>query len=330
MVLERSSQPRSRNKLKRTYRQRQSEFATSKQQSVERRTDLFVHHEAFCGCCDQASPSSGCFSGVPMMQPAEDRDLSDRSILGRFDGSVNRTIFVERQMSPVVVVVGHELTKNAQQVAFVEDDDVVESVSSASADHSFAEGILPGRPRRAENLFDAHVFDAPSELAAIDAIAIADEILGRGLFGERFDDLLTALPSACSLTRLNNSSELEFFNNGLGGPLCRGRIRDVEVKDLSAVMVENEENEEDVEGDRPHGKEINRHHFFGVIGEKSLPGLRCGLSALSVLRPVCFDVAGDRSLGYVDAEFQKFAVYPRRSPARIGQMKLLDEGDDLI
>jgi hypothetical protein len=44
-----------------------------------------VERHAFCGCCDQASTSSGSFAGVPMIQHAEDRHLSDgfkRSSIG--------------------------------------------------------------------------------------------------------------------------------------------------------------------------------------------------------------------------------------------------------
>jgi hypothetical protein len=42
--------------------------------------------------------------------------------------------------------------------------------------------------RRRNNLFDTHALDSPSELLAVDAIAVADHVSGRSVLGEGFDD----------------------------------------------------------------------------------------------------------------------------------------------
>lgn len=68
---------------------------TSKQQNDERRIDQALHHKAFCGCDDRAWANSGCFSDVPMMQPAEDWNPSDGSAFGRLVSSMNGTGIVE-------------------------------------------------------------------------------------------------------------------------------------------------------------------------------------------------------------------------------------------
>jgi hypothetical protein len=47
-------------------------------------------------------------------------------------------------------------------VPFVEDDDLVQALTSDAADHSLDERVLPGTPRGGEDIFDA-AFQARSE-----------------------------------------------------------------------------------------------------------------------------------------------------------------------
>jgi hypothetical protein len=84
-------------------------------------------------------------------------------------------------------------------------------------------GILPGRVRCGEHLVDADVVDPTAEVVPVDAIAVANHVPGRSVLWEGFDDLQ-------------------------GGPQGAGMFCHVEVDDASALMDQNQEDEEHAEG----------------------------------------------------------------------------------
>ncbi len=86
-------------------------------------------------------------------------DLRKRNYLtavGRLDGPSVRRILPERQVRARPVVVGEVGTKDLSEMALVENNDVVQTISPDRADYPFDERILPWAPRRRHNLLDAH------------------------------------------------------------------------------------------------------------------------------------------------------------------------------
>ena len=59
---------------------------------------------------------------------------------------------------------------------FVENDDVVEALPPDRSDQTLAVWILPWRARSCDDFLDTHRLDAPDEIGAQDAVAIAQDV----------------------------------------------------------------------------------------------------------------------------------------------------------
>src|SRR5947209_14609351 len=88
------------------------------------------------------------------------------------------------------VVVREVPAQQTAEVPFVDHDDVIEAFPTNRADDALGEGILPGRPRRDKDLAYPQAFHPPYEHVPVDGIPIAEQVLGRGLFREAFDQLV--------------------------------------------------------------------------------------------------------------------------------------------
>jgi hypothetical protein len=62
------------------------------------------------------------------MKAAEDGRRYDAAHV--LDGATDRSVFVERPMSPQLVIVGGILRQNAAQVPFAQDHDVIDALGS--------------------------------------------------------------------------------------------------------------------------------------------------------------------------------------------------------
>ena len=66
-----------------------------------------------------------------------------------------------------------EVSRNdAPEMAFVQNDDVIEAVASQGSDEPLHERVLPRTSRCANDLLDPHALDPPFKCAAVDRIAI--------------------------------------------------------------------------------------------------------------------------------------------------------------
>src|SRR5258706_2477512 len=99
-------------------------------------------------------------------------------------------------MRAVGVAVGHVLAKHSVQLGRTRDDDVVGALPPKAADDPLDVGVLPGRARGTDHLFDAHRADTRDELAPVDGIPVAMQVARGGLVGERVEDLLPRPPGA--------------------------------------------------------------------------------------------------------------------------------------
>ena len=122
----------------------------------------------------------------------------------------------------------------------IKDDEVVQTLSADRADEPLGVWILPGAAGRREDFVDLERSDTRPNVAAINAFPIPHEIARSFVFGEGLDNLL-------------------------GSPGCRGVVRHVEVQHLPTTMFQYDEHEQNFEGDRGHGEEVNRNHLTEVI-----------------------------------------------------------------
>ena len=105
--------------------------------------------------------------------------------------------------------------------------------------------------------------------------------------------------------------------------LLSGRVLGhVNVDDPTAVVGENDEDEQDTEAGGGHGEAVDRDHVGDMVGEERAPGLR-GLGAPLRHEP------GDGALGDIDPELREFPVDARRTPQGIRGGHLSHKGGDL-
>ena len=116
---------------------------------------------------------------------------------------------------------------------------------------------------------------------AVDAVAVADQIIGRRIEGKGITQLLT-------------------------DPCGRGIGRDVEMKDASAIMCQDEEAVEQLERGRRHDEEVDGDEAACMILEERLPSLRRRL-----VWPR--HVLGDGGFGNVMAQQMEFRLDARRA-----------------
>jgi hypothetical protein len=113
-----------------------------------------------------------------MVETTEDRGGKDAGAFGRAGwgqvfGAVGR-LHAEASVRSAVVV-GYVVVEKPLGVVLVLDDDVVEAVSSERADHTLAEGVGLGRPRRCGEKSGAEPANAAAKVGAVDRVTVVDE-----------------------------------------------------------------------------------------------------------------------------------------------------------
>ena len=126
------------------------------------------------------------------------------------------------------------------EMAFVQNDEMIEAIAAQGSDQPLHERVLPRTSRCAENLFDPQALDPPLKCAAVDRIAIAEEVFRCAVPWEGFDDLLAR-------------------------PMSRRILGNVEVQNFPSRMREHNQHEEELKLDRRYDKEIDRHQVIGSL-----------------------------------------------------------------
>ena len=151
---------------------------------------------------------------------------------------------------------------------FVEHDAMIQTLTADRTDQAFRVRILPRRARCDEHLFDAQVLYALLEYGAVDAVAVTQQESWRLIVWKRLDDLL-------------------------GRPLGRRMCRHVEVDEVTTIVAQHDEREEDAERSRGHGEEVDSHDVLSVVGQERSPRLRwrfAGANPILVDRRIDDDV----------------------------------------
>ena len=93
------------------------------------------------------------------------------------DGAMDRSVFVERPISPQLVVVGGILRQNPAQVRFSQNNHMVDALASDRSDHPFGEAVLPASS--GQLACDAHGSQSVHDGNAVHPIPITDQVARR-------------------------------------------------------------------------------------------------------------------------------------------------------
>src|SRR3989454_9547642 len=96
----------------------------------------------------------------------------------------------EREMRASRVIVGEVTGKDAAQVAFAENQNVIQTLAADRADESLREGILPRAVGRREDFLDPYALHSAAKLLAVDLVTVAQELGGRGVVRGGADGVL--------------------------------------------------------------------------------------------------------------------------------------------
>jgi len=157
------------------------------------------------------------------MQSADLGNFDHLTERGWFDGSANRRVFFEGQVCSMILVVLQIVFQDATQPDFMKDEDVVQTFTPNGADQPLDVSVLPRAAGRGQNFLNAHIFGCLVKLVPITTVAVVQKISGRSVPREGLEKL------PC-------------------GPFCSRIGGHCEVKRTTTVMVENQEDEEELEG----------------------------------------------------------------------------------
>ena len=101
-----------------------------------------------------------------------------------------RGVLIQGVMASIIVVVVNILPKQAPQMFLVEDNDVVEDISPATADPAFCHAILPRATVRYSNRFHAKGNDCIIHARVENLVPIMNQIPANGFLWKRLAKLL--------------------------------------------------------------------------------------------------------------------------------------------
>ena len=127
----------------------------------------------------------------------------------------------------------------------VEHNDVIEAFPSNRPDDALSEG-LPGRSRGDEDLAHPQAFHPPDEHIGVDRVPVAEQVLGRCLFREALDKLVS-------------------------GPGGGGVVGGVEMDEFSTVVSKDQESEEQLEGEGGDDEEVDSDNLADVCLQERAP-----------------------------------------------------------
>src|SRR5260370_32389473 len=188
-------------------------------------------------------------------------------------------------MSSNLVVIASIGFQYQRQMHLAPNHHMIQTLTPDRSDQPFGKAILPGRGWCGRLVPDAHGAQSARDDAAIDPVAIADEVV-RSLIPRKCLRYLTC------------------------NPFGRGICRDVDPDEVSAVEPDNDEGIEQVETDSWNNEQVHGGNVRHVVMQEGPPSLAG--------RPPPFDhVLGDARLRDLKPELEQFAVNAWRTPNRI-------------
>jgi len=236
-----------------------------------------------------------------MMQAAESREGHNS---GRLAGLQRNSapcwrILLKGIVDPVRMLIRAVIPDQTTEMTGVEHNHLIQQLSSAAFDPAFGNSILPWTSWTYAYGFDATGFEQISHFSAKLAVTIENHVtIGTG-FSERLPQLLHN-PSACRV------------------------FGQIEMKDPSPAVLDDEETIQDSESKGRDGEEVHGRNYFTVIAQESSPELAGLPPRIQTLK-----IAGNSSLRDIEAKFQELAVNSGRAPGGILRSYASDEGSDL-
>src|SRR5580704_9045128 len=129
-----------------------------------------------------------------------------------------------------------------------QDNDVVYTLTPDRSDQPFGKAILPGRGRCGRSVTDAHGAQSACDDAAIDPVAIADEVV-RSLIPRKRLRYLTC------------------------NPFCRRICCDVDPNEVSAVEPDDDAGIEQVETDSWNNEQVHGGNVRRMVMQEGSPSL---------------------------------------------------------
>src|SRR5580692_7368613 len=170
-------------------------------------------------------------------------------------------------------------------MSLAQDNDVVQTLTPDRSDKPFGKAVLPGRGWCSRLVPDAHGAQSARDDAAIDPVAIADEVARSLIPGKCLRDL------TCN-------------------PFGRGICCDADPDKVSAVQPDDDEDIEQVETESWNNEQVHGGNVWRVVAQEGPPSLAG--------RPPPFDhVLGDARLRDLKPELEQFAVNAWRAPKRV-------------
>src|ERR1700738_1287173 len=188
-------------------------------------------------------------------------------------------------MSSDAVAIVRIRSQDSAQMHLAQDNDVIHTFTSDRSDQPFGKAILPRRGWCGRLVPDPHGTQSACDDAAIDPVAITDDVV-RNLIPRKRLRYLTC------------------------NPFCRRICCDVDPDQVSAVEPDNDEGIEQVETDSWNNEQVHGGDVRRVVTQERSP-------SLAGRRPSFDHVLGDARLRDLKPELEQFAVDAWRAPKRI-------------
>src|ERR1700733_11308034 len=204
---------------------------------------------------------------------------------GSLNRARNRRILVQGSMRSVAIVIVGVGFQTSAQMRLTKNDDMIQALAADRPDQPFGKAILARRGSCNRLFPDAHGAQSARDNAAIDPVAIADEVV-RSL-----------IPGKC-------------LGNLTCNPFCRRMCCDVDPDEVSAVEPDDDGGIEQVETESWNNEQVHGGNVWRVVTQEGSPSLAGW--------PPSFDhVLGDARLRDFKPELEQFAVVTWRAPKRI-------------
>src|SRR5215510_11700946 len=211
-----------------------------------------------------------------------------------------RRVLSQGIVNTVLMVIGYVITQYPAEMFFVEWDHMIEDFTATRSHPSLGNSVLPRRLHARLLDFQTRRLQKGDHIGVVSRIAIEDCVTIPTSLGEGFTQLLHH-PLGCRVSR------------------------HIEVQDLPASMLDDEEAMQQSERHRWYGEEVERNDHLAMILQEGQPAL-AGIPA-EVDSP---QVSSHGSLGDDETQFQEFSVNLGCTPSGILFRHLADQGANLL
>jgi hypothetical protein len=199
---------------------------------------------------------------------------------------------------PIEVVIGGKLPEYPEQMALVEDDDVVQAFSADGAHQSLRDRVGLRRPIRRPDPNYAQLGEPIIEVLAVDVVSVVNQV-----------DRL-AIPGSC-------------MDQLLPDPCRSGTGRHVQMDELASDVAHKGQDIQCPEADRLHHQQVGGPDPLRLIGQERPPGL--ARRAIRRSSPV----PADGARADEDAQLEEFPTHSFCPPRRILGSHPSDQGPQL-